>query len=700
MSGLLVEVGVEELPSRDVARASAALAEALAAAVRELGLGGGEARAYGTPRRLAAYVADVAERQAVEEREVRGPSAAHAYDGEGRPTPALLGFCRSQGVEPERVRVVETPGGAYVMARVRQGGRPARDLLPERVAAVLADLPFARTMRWGEGTVRFGRPVVWLVCLLGREVVPVTFAGVAAGRESRGHRFLAPGPVPLGAAEDYEDRLRDAFVLADRAGRRAAVRRAVEAAAAAEGLEAEVDEGLLDEVTDLVELPTAFVGRFSERYLALPDAALTTPMIHHQRQFPTRRREDGARANAFVGVRNGDTRRLDLVRAGNERVLAARLADAWFFFERDRATPLEEMRRRLATMELGGGLGSMLDRADRVEAIAAALGRWADEGERQGLERAAHLVFADRASLFVGEFPELGGVMGEAYAAAAGEDPGVARALSEAVRPRDADDRLPARGPGRLLALAARAEELVAGWLAGRAPTGSEDPFGLRRAALALSRIGMAGGVPGGLERLVATAAEAFASRFGADERAAARNGVLAFVRDRVAGLVVEAGVPPAVAQAVCAAGVDGPDGVLARARALEAALEEEGGDALLTAYRRAARLVRQAGAEAAAGEEVAQAAPGAEAALAAAVSAAEEAAGDDLADRDPARYFRLVASLAPSLDAFFRDVMVLDPDPQVRRRRLALLVRVVRLASRGADLSLVGRRREEPVGA
>lgn len=706
MSGLLVEVGVEELPGRDVARAGEAFGVALSRAVADLDLGGGDARVFATPRRLAVYLSEVAERQSVGEREVRGPSRERAYDADGKPTQALLGFCRGQGIGPGDVHLAETSQGPYVMARVPSGGRSVAEILPGAIQAALDAVPFSRFMRWGDGSFRFGRPVVWLVVVHGHEVVPAAYAGVEAGRESRGHRFLAPGPVALGRAEDYEERLREAFVLADRGERRRACLAAVRAAAAGDSLIAEVIDSLLDEVTDLVEWPTAFVGRFAERYLILPDAALTTPMVHHQRYFPTRELAGGARANAFVGVRNGDARSLERVRKGNESVLGARLADALFFYERDRTLPLDEMRLRLKGVELGGGLGSMLDRADRVEHVAMGLVAASDEAPPPVLQRAAHLVFVDRASHMVGEFPELGGVMGSVYATAAGEPVDVAQAVVEATHPADAEDRLPAAGAGRLVALAVRAEELVAGWSAGRAPTGSEDPYGLRRAALALAKIGLGGGVPGGVPALLAAAARALAPWFDAASTAAAATAVERFLAERVEGLVVDQGVASAVAQAVCAAGLDPMQTLVARARALEAFLAGESADLLITAYRRAARLLEQAGASAVAGAGPSEGAPWLGAAeadrrLAAAVAATRRAIAAGGGDEgDHAAYFAAVASLAEPLDAFFREVMVMDPDPEVRGQRLAILRDVVGLASRHADLSRIGRRREETVGA
>lgn len=709
MSTLLVEIGVEELPSGDVDSASRSFARLLADAVRSLGLGGTTPQRFATPRRLAVQIDGVAQARERTVRRVRGPSRDRAFEADGSPSKALAGFLKGQKSSLDAVVFDETPQGVYAVVEVQEGGEAAVDILGAAIERVLSQITFARPMRWGEGTVRFGRPVVWLCALLDRDVIPCRFAGIQAGRESLGHRFLHPGAVALGGPEDYEARLADAFVLADRTARRKALREGLTAAATAEGLWCEIPDALLEEVTDLVEWPTAFVGHVASRFLDLPDPALTTPMIHHQRQFPTRTAGPaGPRASAFVAVRNGGDRGLDLIRRGNERVLTARLTDALFFYERDRATDLETQRGRLAGTELGAGLGTLLDRADRTESIVRSAARrlpglpWTEAALR-----AAHLAFADRSTLLVAEFPELTGEMAAVYASFAGEDEAVVRAIRESHRPRDAEGEVPEDSAGRLVALAMRAEEVLGAFAAGRIPTGSEDPYGVRRAALGIVRIGLRDGVPGGLLALLGDAAGSLQAMFPPDTCQTALAKATTFIRERVESRLADDGFSAEVAHAVCAADIDRMETVEPRARALTEALRGETADTLITAYRRAARLREQA-ADPPGAENASDAAPdgpgfapgSAEDHLDRSLRDLERAAVEDLAFRDPTAYFAGVSALAEPLDRFFREVMVVDPDPQVRSMRLGLLGRVTRVASLGADLSGLGRKRTDLPGS
>ncbi len=720
MSTLLVEIGVEELPSGDVEPASRAFGTLLSQAVGALGLGGSAPAVFATPRRLAVRLRDLEPVRPRTTRTVRGPSRDRAYDADGAPSRALQGFLRGQGTSEKDIRFEDAPQGVYVVVDVVEGGEAAKDLLGPVIERTLASIPFARPMRWGEGAVRFGRPVVWLVALLDSDVVPCTFAGVEAGRESRGHRFLHPGPIPLGDPTDYESRLTDAFVLPDRESRKMRLRSSLEEAAGATGLVCDIPPALLEEVTDLVEWPTALIGRIDARFLTLPDQALTTPMVHHQRQFPTRHVASGDRAPAFVAVRNGDDRSLGAVRLGNERVLTARLTDALFFYERDQTRPLEAHRSELAGTELGAGLGTLLDRAERTKAIVATMLQSVPGAPwREAALRAAHLAFADRTTLMVAEFPELTGEMAAVYAALEGADAETVRAIREGHKPRDAEGEIPADPAGRVLALAIRAEEVVGAFAVGRIPTGSEDPYGVRRAALGILRIGLSHGIPGGLHALMDAAKESFGETLPADALSTARSRATTFLRERTESRLVDEGFAPEVAQAVCAADFDRLEGIEGRARALTEALSGNLSDTLITAYRRAARLLAQAAGEAdekrramglsawaRAAEESPDAArlpasrSPAEGALEETLARVEDEAGSDLALRNPAAYFAAVSGLAEPLDRFFQEVLVMDPDPAVRSYRLGLLERVIRFASLGADLSRLGRQRSERQGA
>ncbi|WPD18906.1 glycine--tRNA ligase subunit beta [Thermaerobacter composti] len=491
---LLVEVGCEEIPAADCAEARRQLAERAGTVLAEAGLPYELVRALGTPRRLTLVVKGLAARQASRESWVRGPARAVAYGPDGQPTRAALGFARAQGVAVDDLVVRETPQGEYVFARKVEEGRPAAAVLAETLPGILGGLEFRRTMRWGAGEHRFVRPVHWLVALLGEEVLPFAFAGVQAGRVSYGHRFLHPGPVELASAseEEYRRRLADAYVVVDPEERRERIVEQARAAAAAVGGEVEVDPELLAEVVDLVEYPTAFVGSFAEGMLELPRDVLVTTMKVHQRYFPVRRPGESRLLPHFVAVRNGDERHLDTVRRGNERVIGARLADARFFFQQDLRRRLADRVPDLERVSFLPDLGTLLDKTRRLERLVA----WLAErlglpaAEREHAVRAARLAKADLVTAMVYEFPELAGRMGREYALRDGEPPAVAEALAEQYLPRGGDDdELPSTWPGLLLATADRADTLAGCFAAGLEPTGSQDPYGLRRAAVGLLRL-------------------------------------------------------------------------------------------------------------------------------------------------------------------------------------------------------------------
>ena len=753
---LLVEVGCEEIPAAECGEARRQLAERAGTALAEAGLPYAVVRTLGTPRRLTLIVQGLAARQEAREEWVRGPSRAAAYGPDGEPTRAALGFARGQGVDVADLVVRETPQGAYVFARKVHPGRPAAQVLAEQLPAILGGLEFRRTMRWGDGEHRFIRPVHWLVALLGEEVLPVTFAGVRAGRVTYGHRFLHPGAVELASAseEDYRRRLAEAFVVVDPEERRQRIVEQAQAVAAAVGGEAEIDPELLDEVVDLVEYPTAFTGSFAAEMLELPRDVLVTTMKVHQRYFPVRRPGESRLLPYFIAVRNGDRQHLDTVRQGNERVIRARLADARFFFQQDRQRRLADRVPDLERVSFLPGLGTLLDKTRRLERLVG----WLAErlglpaAERELAMRAAHLAKADLVTSLVYEFTELAGRMGREYALLDGEPPAVAEALGEQYLPRGGDDgELPSTWPGLLLAIADRADTLAGCFAAGLEPTGSQDPYGLRRAGVGLLRLlggpaaegpvvsgpvdGLGalpategdGGGPGGQagagqEAAVPASPVAGASLAGAPtgpvppSRAAMPpldallDEALAGYRPPVASPAVEVRFDPAEVRAKLL------EFLAARLRVLmaEAGYSHDVIQAVLAVDRTdvpgvwaRARAVTELLASPLAADvltvhrraaNLAGRAEGdavdpalfrepEEQALHAAVEAAAGAAQEALAARDYASYFRAIAGLRPAVDAFLDRVLVMAEEPALRANRLALLKRVAGLAGRVAAL-------------
>jgi len=443
---------------------------------------------YGTPRRLIALAHEVALHQTPEERVVRGPARRACFDAEGKPTQALLGFARAQNVAPEQVQFMETPQGEYAFVQVRDEGQPAVAVLAERLPALIRQMTFPKTLRWGTHQIRFGRPIRWIVALLGEQVIEFEIDGIASGRHSRGHRFKSPQPFEVRSPQAFLQQLREAWVMADPEERKAVIRE--EAIRLAREIDAQplLSDDLLEENTFLVEYPHLLRGAFPEAFLRLPAPVLISAMKKHEKFFPLVS-ADGKLLPGFVSVYNNGNP--DLVREGNEWVLIARFNDASFFFEEDLKQPLEAFVQGLGRMLFQQKLGTLLDKTHRLQRLAARLARaldW-DQPTRECLLRAAWLCKADLATQMVMEFPDLQGIIGEEYALRSGEPHCVARAIAEHYQPRTAEDEVPRTPIGRALAVLDRIDTLVGYVGLGYLPKGSSDPFGLRRAAAGVVEI-------------------------------------------------------------------------------------------------------------------------------------------------------------------------------------------------------------------
>jgi len=704
---VVFEIGTEELPPQAAWDGAHQLREAAVAAFAAARIPTGEVRAYSTPRRLALVAEGVAGRQADLVREVRGPAAKAAFSSDGRPTSAAEGFARSQGVPVASLERRTTPQGEYLYAVRRETGAATAQVLVTLLPQLASGLAFPKPMRWGTGTVKFARPVRWVLALLDRRILACEFAGVRAGRLTYGHRILHPMPVGVPSAEAYEAVLRWSFVLLNPAERRERIASAAARAAEEAGGRPILDADLLDETVQLVEWPEAFAGRFADEFLALPREVLITVMQHHQKYFAV---EDasGRLLPAFVAIRNGDAQGLAVVREGNEWVLRARLADARFFFEEDRTKPLAARVEELGGLVFLDKLGTMAQKTQRLEALARWLGDALEdrvaEATVAALVRAAHLSKADLVTQMVRELPELQGIMGGIYARLDGEPEAVADAIREQYLPRGA--LLPRTEGGAYLALLDKLDTLVGALAAGMTPSGSQDPYGLRRAANGIVAILLDRGVRVSVTALCLAAADQHGAHDPERHRRTVAE-VTAFLRQRLRTVLIEEGIGYDVVDAALAAEVDGggdPDdyvAAVARARALWAFRNEPDFTRVYAAFDRASRIVPKGFAGRV---EAARIVAPAERALLESV----EAAGRDLAglwrddapgvspsaqDALTARYgeiLRRLASLADPVDRFFTDVLVMDPDDAVRDNRLALLASVVALIRPVADLSRV----------
>jgi len=482
---LLLEIGTEELPAADVDQALAQLENMVPKTLSEARLQYADVHIFGTPRRLVVLVKELAARQDSTEQVIKGPSTHAAFDASGSPTRAAEGFARKHGVQVEELETRQINGGEYVIAIKREEGQPTIEVLATILPELIQSISFGRGMRWNETGVAFSRPLRWLVALLGKSVVPFTYAGVTSGRVTRGARPAGSPPIEINTADEYLPILSDRQIVVDVSARRSRIAEDAVKLARSVGGQIPDDPALLDEVTNLVEQPTAFLGSFEDKYLDLPAEVLIAVMKKHQRYFPVLD-GDGKLLPYFVAVRNGGELNLDIVRHGNEGVIRARFADADFFYREDTQHDLEHYLPRLATLTFQEQLGSMLDKARRVEKIASEIADLLDvsEKEKAVVKRAAHLCKADLATQMVVELTSLQGVMGREYALKSGEPPAVAQAIFEHYLPRSAGDQLPKSRTGLIVGLANRLDSLAGLFSVGLKPTGSADPYHLRRDAL------------------------------------------------------------------------------------------------------------------------------------------------------------------------------------------------------------------------
>ncbi len=688
MKELLFEIGCEEIPSRLIARASRQLSELLSKGLGAAGLAFEGITSYATPRRLA-VVAQIAEQQPDVVKELLGPPARVAFDADGNPTRAAEAFAKRHGVALDALERRDTPRGEYLGVTLDIRGRAAAELLPELLTACVSGIQWPKAMRWGTSKTVWIRPLHWYVALFGGEVVPMSFAGVESGRTTRGHRFHAPEPFEVDGAESWLTGLRAASVEPDVAVRRQAIADAVATLSAEVGGTGHAPDDLLDEVTGLVERVVPMRGEFEAHYLEIPAQVLTTSMKKHQRYFPVWT-GDGALSNHFVVIAGTEPRDSSLVVAGHGRVLRARLSDASFFYEQDKAAALETFVPRLAGRRFLKGLGSMLDKAQRLEALAPRIAELLAPGDgavATASARAALLAKADLASAMVGEFGNLQGEMGRDYARLADEGDAVADAIYEHYLPRFAGDVLPASTVGVAVALADRLDSIVGCFSLGLEPTGSADPFALRRQALGVIRLLEANpGVPG-IGAALDAAREVYSDTLDIDWPAV-RARLLTFFRGRMKAALAS-DYPSDLTEAVLTSGFDEPADARGRLHALHTLhqLGADGWNDLAVAVKRVAKIVgdHQAG-----DLDPATFTEPAEQALHEACQTVTRGATEALDARDYSLALERMVTLRPAVDAFFEDVMVMSDDPDERARRLGLLARVHVLFHRVASFEKV----------
>ncbi len=683
---LLFEIGTEELPAGFLQPATEQLAELFAGKAKTLQLRYRAMRTFATPRRLALIVTDLAERQDDIREEMLGPSRQAAFAADGTPTKAAEGFARSKGVSVADLSVVSTAKGEYVQLVREVPGAATSDLLPTLLQECIVELSFAKSMKWGANQLSFARPIQWLLARFGTTVVPLAHEGIVSGGTTRGHRFLAPDEVVVESAADYEEALASRFVLADLNQRRQRVQETVAGAVRDGGFSGAasvaMDEGLLATVTNLVEYPFGVCGRFDEKFLQIPDAVLITSMREHQKYFPVVN-ERGALLPGFVAVNNTRVKQPEITRAGHERVLRARLEDAFFFYQSDLKKPLAERLEALSGIIFQARLGSMRDKVDRIVKLTRLLAEQLEPELVGDACRAALLCKADLTSDMVGEFPSLQGVMGSSYAAHDGEPELVATAIAEHYLPLRAGDTLPAGGAGALVGLADRIDTIAGCFGIGQTPTGTTDPFGLRRLALAVLHIIEDRGYHLSLADIFGKALALYGDRVNGGSDTVEQ--IMAFIKGRFVNDRVAKGSEGGAVDAVCSVTFDDVVDCLQRIEALTDIRRQPSFAVLAGSFKRIRNITKEH-------EETAvdsgMLIEDAERALYAVVRQLAESSRRCLAVKDYRGFLEQMLTLKEPVDRFFDEVLVMADDESIRANRLNLLGGIGAMILKIGDIS------------
>jgi len=670
-ANFVLEVGVEELPANDVDTAYEALSSRVPTLLKELYLEHGDVRVFTTPRRLVLSIDSLSPNQPDRENLVKGPPADKAFDKDGIALPAGMGFAKKNNVDTKALEIREEGGGKYVFAVVKQKGRPTPEVLAEALPKLVESIKFEKSMRWNESGVAFSRPIRWYVALLGDMVIPFEYAGVVSDNVSRGLRPYDSPDIKIPLADKYFDTIREAGIVLDKEERKASIVEQVNQAASLVGGEAIIEEGLLSEVANLIEMPTAVMGGFNEEFLTLPRDVLISVMKKHQRYFPVQK--DGKLLAHFVAIRNGDDIGVDIVRQGNEHVLGARFADADFFVREDLKLKLEEYRPKLSTLTFHTKLGSMLDKTDRmfrlVDDVGPLLGL--NDHDLRKTRRAVSLAKADLVTQMVTEMTSLQGIIGREYALRYGEPEMIANAIGEQYQ------TVPQSKIGLALAIIDRLDSLVGLFAAGLAPTGAKDPFGLRRAAIGIVQPLSEHDIDFDLAEAVKKSAKTQPIPVS-DE---VQNQILEFIAGRLKVVLNESGYKYDIVDAVLDAQSNNPAGTLRAVKQLQAWVKREDWSSILDGYARCVRITRDQQKTFKVNQKLLV-----EEAEKGLYEAVKSLPANTAGDVDS--FLKNVVTLIPSITVFFDKVLVMAEDEKVKQNRLGLLQGIASLSKGIADLS------------
>lgn len=681
---LLFEIGVEELPARYVNSAMDQLKTNIVKSFNENRITFDEVNVYSTPRRLTVIVNNICEKQSDLEEEVKGPAKRIAVDAEGNYTKPLLGFMKSKGIKEEDLYFKQVGKEEYAFGKIKQDGQLTSEVLKSILPEAIKSMTFPKAMRWGGKNMRFIRPIRWMVCILNDSVLDIELEGIVSSNTTKGHRFLGESEFEVNTLNEYLTKLEENFVILNQDERKELIKKQCDDVAKSLGGEIEFDEELLEEVTHLVEYPTAFYGEFDEDYAKLPKEVVITPMKQHQRYFPVLK--DGKLLPNFIAVRNGDSHRIDNVKKGNEKVLEARLADALFFYKEDTKKSLESYIEKLKTVVFQAKLGTVYDKSLRIEKLANDILEKLNETDiKEDTLRAAKLCKADLVTGMVFEFTELQGVMGREYAKVSGENENVAEAIFEHYLPRFAGDILPATKSGIVLSIADKLDSIAGFFAIGIQPTGSQDPYALRRQALGIINILMDNNLDISLRELVSLTLDNYSFiEFDKDE---VLNQIMEFFKDRIKNLFRDLGIRYDVIDAILSSNIDDIADMYARAKALNSWIDKGELVEMLTAFNRVATL-----AEKAETNEVNINLMREEAEFNLYQQFQEISSNVEhlLANKEYTKALDAFASLRPAIDNMFDSVMIMDKDEAIKSNRLAILKQIYDIMLNICDLSKI----------
>jgi len=681
---LLLEIGTEEIPAAFMPDALAALKSLMEKELTARRIGCAAIETLGTPRRLALTATGVAAAQTDLSVEKMGPAKSIAFDADGNPTKAAIGFAKGQGIDISQVTIVATDKGEYICAQKHETGVPTRSLLPEILSKVIGQLPFPKSMRWKDLDIRFARPIHWIVALYGGQVVPFTFGNVTSGDTTRGHRFMAPGPVTVDGIASYRAAMEKACVVIDQQQRKAMIAAKLGELAKKAGGTADVDEKLLQEVMFLIEAPYPVLCSFEKEFLGLPKEVLVTTMKKHQKYFPVLDAR-GKALNHFIAVNNTEVKDPAVVINGHERVLRARLSDARFFYAEDRKKSLPALTESLKNVLYQKQLGTSYEKMERFRTLAAHIASVVNPGLKDSAARAAYLCKADLVSEMVGEFPELQGIMGREYARLAGEPEAVCQAIFEHYLPRFAGDELPASGAGAIVSMADKLDTITGCFSIGMVPTGTADPYALRRQCLGIINIILAGRYNLSLADMVAASAgllEGKATRPAAETV----QEVIEFFSGRLVSQLTGQGMPYDVVDAVLSLGIDNITDSLNRIEALRQMKQDPDFEALSIAFKRVVNILKSACPDTGVDTDAFEHA--AERSLHRKYLEIRDRVRELMTQRQYLDALRLTATIRETVDGFFDNVMVMAEDAKLRANRLALLGDIASMFTSFADFS------------